>query len=396
MDGAMGLTLFQDTLVDTADHHGMLRESVAKLAGGFGRRYFQDCVREGRKPAELWDALARGGFLGVHVAEAHGGGGGGLADYNVIVEEVAAQGCPMLSLVIGSICAPIIERHGSEALRRAWLPGLASGTRRLAFAITEPDAGTNTHRISTAARRDGEGWVLSGKKYWTSAVDESEAILVVARSEAPDAQGRGRLSLFIVPSDAPGLSRTPIATALQVPETQFTVFFDDVRVPAEALVGREGEGMRHLFAGLNPERVCAAAINNGIARFALAQAARFAADRKVWSAPIGAHQGVAHPLAKAYVAVQQARLMTARAAELFDRGAAEAGEAANMAKFAAADASLEALDQAIQVHGGNGLALEYGLADLWFVARLHKTAPVSREMILNFIAQHSLGLPKSY
>ena len=199
-----------------------------------------------------------------------------------------------------------------------------------------------------------------------------------------------------MPANAPGISRTPIETALHVPETSFTMHFDDVEMGPGALVGTEGEGLRHVFAGLNPERVCAAAINNGIARFALEKGAQQARDRSVWSTPIGAHQGIAHPLAKAYVAVQQARLMTARAASLYDAGSGDAGEAANMAKFAAADASLEALDQAIQVHGGNGMAIEYGLADLWFIARLHKTAPVSREMILNFVAQHSLGLPKSY
>jgi len=389
-------SLFNTTLVDTADHHAMLRESVGKLVGGFGRKYFQDVVKRGQKPVELWNALARAGFLGVHISEAYGGGGSGLADYNVIVEETAAQGCPILSLVIGSICAPIIEQHGSEALKREWLPALASGERRLAFAITEPDAGTNTHKVSTIARRDGEGWSLRGAKYWTSAVDEVDSILVVARGVELNARGRGALSLFIVPANVKGLSRTPIETALQAPETQFTLFFDDVKIPGDAIVGQEGEGLRHLFAGLNPERVCAAAINNGISRFALEKGARYATERSVWSTPIGAHQGVAHPLAKAYVAVQQARLMTARAAQLYDLGSAEAGEAANMAKFAAADASLEALDQAIQTHGGNGMALEYGLADLWFIARLHKTAPVSREMILNFIAQHSLGLPKSY
>ena len=388
--------LFDNALVDTAEHHPMLRDSVRKLASGFGRKYFQDVVKRDAKPQELWDALGQGGFLGVHVSEGYGGGGSGLADYQVIVEEVAAAGCPILSLVIGSICAPILEQHASDEIKRAWLPGLADGSKRLAFAITEPDAGTNTHKISTHATRDGGQWSLSGTKYWTSAVDEVDAVLVVARSGEPDERGRGSLSLFIVPADAKGLTRTPIETALQVPETQFTLFFDDVRIPADAIVGREGEGMRHLFAGLNPERVCAAAINNGIARFALEKAAQYAVDRKVWSVPVGLHQGVAHPLAKAYVAVQQARLMTARAAQLYDEGSAEAGEAANMAKFAAADASLEALDQAIQTHGGNGMALEYGLADLWFIARLHKTAPVSREMILNFIAQHSLGLPKSY
>ena len=388
--------LFNSSLVDTADHHAMLRASVGKLVGGFGRRYFQDVVKRKEKPVALWDAMAEAGFLGAHISEEYGGGGGGLADYNVIVEEAAAQGCPILSLVIGSICAPIIEQHGSAEMKRHWLPGLASGKRRLAFAITEPDAGTNTHKVSTVARRDGGGWSLSGTKYWTTAADDVEAIVVVARGEALDAQGRTALSLFIVPADAKGISKTPIETALHVPETSFTLFFDDVKLPADALVGQEGQGLRHLFAGLNPERVCAAAINNGIARFALEKGAAYAAERSVWKTPIGAHQGIAHPLAKAYVAVQQARLMTARAAQLYDLGSSEAGEAANMAKFAAADASLEALDQAIQVHGGTGMALEYGLADLWFIARLHKTAPVSREMILNFLAQHSLGLPKSY
>ena len=388
--------LFHSTLVDTQEHHSLLRESVGKLVGGFGRKYFQDVVKRGAKPVELWNALAQAGYLGVHISEKYGGSGSGLADYNVIVEETAAQGCPILSLVIGSICAPIIEQHGSEALRQHWLPGLANGSMRLAFAITEPNAGTNTHRISTVAKRNGKGWKLNGTKYWTSAVDESDSIMVVARGEESDAQGRGALSLFIVDANAPGISRTPIETALHVPETQFMLYFDDVNLGEDALVGQEGKGMRHLFAGLNPERVCAAAINNGIARFALEKAALFANERSVWQTPIGAHQGVAHPLAKAYMAVQQARLMTARAAELFDAGSAEAGEAANMAKFAAADSSLEALDQAIQTHGGNGMAIEYGLADLWFIARLHKTAPVSREMILNFVAQHSLGLPKSY
>lgn len=388
--------IFGSTLVDTAEHHAMLRDSVGKLVGGFGRRYFQDVVKRKEKPVELWGALARAGFLGVHIAEQYGGGGSGLADYNVIVEETAAQGCPVLSLVIGSIIGPIIEQHGSDAMKREWLPGLADGSRKIAFAITEPNAGTNTHKVSTTARRDGSGWKLSGAKYWTSAVDEADAIMVVCRGETVDAAGRSALSLFLVPAKAPGISMTPIETALYVPETQFMLYFDNVALGAEALIGEEGQGLRHVFAGLNPERVCAAAINNGIARFAIEKGAQYAGERTVWKTPIGAHQGIAHPLAKSYIAVQQARLMTARAAQLYDEGSPDAGEVANMAKFAAADASLEALDQAIQTHGGNGMSLEYGLADLWFIARLHKTAPVSREMILNFVAQHSLGLPKSY
>lgn len=389
-------TVFDSSLVDTAEHHRMLREGVGKLVGRFGRRYFQDVVKRHAKPHELWSALGEAGYLGVNVPEAYGGGGSGLADYNVVVEETAAQGCPLLALVIGSIVVPIIDKHGSAAMKQEWLPGLASGEKRLAFAITEPNAGTNTHKVSTIARRDGNGWKLSGSKYWTSAVDEVDALMVVARGEEVDERGRSPLSLFIVPADAPGLSKTPIETVIHVPERQFMLYFDDVALGPQALVGVEGQGLKQVFDGLNPERVCAAAINNGVARYGIEQAARYANERTVWKTPIGAHQGVAHPLAKAYIGVQQARLMTARAAQLSDQNSPDAGEVANMAKFAAADASLEALDQAIQVHGGNGMSLEYGLADLWFVARLHKTAPVSREMILNFIAQHSLGLPKSY
>lgn len=388
--------VFNSTLVDTAEHHAMLRESVGKLAGGFGRKYFQDVTKRKAKPVELWNALGEAGFIGVHVAEEYGGGGGGMADYNVIVEEVAAQGCPILSLVIGSICAPIIQNHASQEMKDAWLPGIATGKKRLAFAITEPDAGSNTHNVSTIARKDGSGWLLNGNKYWTSAVDEVDAIMVVARGEEIDERGRGKLSLFLVPTDSPGISKTPIETALHVPETSFMLYFDNVKMPGSALVGKEGDGLKQLFSGLNPERICASAINNGIARYAIEKASLQAGERKVWGTPIGAHQGVSHPLAAAYVGVQQARLMTARAAQLFDEGSPEAGEVSNMAKFAAADSSLVALDQAIQVHGGNGMALEYGLADLWFIARLHKTAPVSREMVLNFFAQHSLGLPKSY
>ncbi len=392
----MAATMFGSTLVDTSDHHQALRASVAGVAGEFGRTYFQDVVKRDAKPTELWAALAEAGFLGVHIPAEHGGGGGGLADYNIVIEETAAQGCPILSLVIGSITAPIITQHGSDEMKKRWLAGIADGSLRMSFAITEPDAGTNTHRITTTAKPNGDGWLLSGTKYYTSGVDEADSILVVARSGEPDASGRHRLSLFVVDADAPGITANDIPCVVQAAERQFTVFFDDVELGPDALIGTEGNGLRQVFAGLNPERVAAAAINNGIARFGLETAAAYAKDRVVWNTPIGAHQGIAHPLASAYIAVQQARLMNARAAELYDAGSPDAGEVANMAKFASADASLVALDQSIQTLGGNGFALEYGLADLWFVARLHKTAPVSREMILNFVAQHSLGLPKSY
>ncbi len=387
--------IFAKSFVDTQDHHTALRESVARLAGKYGRKYFQKVVGEGRPPADLYKDLGQAGFLGVHIDESYGGGGGRLSDLNVIIEEVAAQGCPLLCLVILSICAPIISQFGSAEQKSAWLPGLASGDKKIAFAITEPDAGSNTHKIRTAARRSEDGWILNGQKYWTSAIDVSDAVMVVARDASVEPAPSAGLSLFIVPTNADGLSYFPIEAAVKSTEKQFTVHFDNVKVPASAIVGTPGQGLRQVFAGLNPERVSAAAINNGIARYALTRGADYARERKVWSSPIGAHQGVAHPLAEAYMKVQAARLMTARAAALYDAGE-DAAEAANMAKFLAADASLVALDEAIQVHGGNGLSTEYGLADLWFIARLHKTAPVSREMILNHIAQHSLQLPKSY
>ena len=382
--------------VDASPEHRELRASVRKLVGRFGRPYFQEIVKKGEKPDELWAEMGAAGYLGVHISEEYGGGGGGLADLAVVMEEMSAAGCPMFMIVISpAICGTILDQHGSVELKERWLARIADGTTKMAFAITEPDAGTNTHNITTTARRDGEGWVLSGQKYWTSGLDEADAVLVVARGEEPDAKGRHPLSLFVVPTDSPGLSMQQIDSALMLPEKQFVTFFDDVRVEPGNLIGAEGEGLTQVFAGLNPERVAAACIANGIARYAIDRAVEYAKDRTVWSTPIGAHQGLAHPLAAAYTHLQMSRLMCYRAAELTDAGA-EAGETSNMAKFAAGDVATEALDQAIQVHGGNGLSNEYGLSDLWFVARMFKTAPVSREMILNHVAQHSLGLPKSY
>ena len=382
--------------VDDSPERHELRAAVAKLVGRYGRRYFQDVVRRGGKPDELWSEMGAAGYLGVHISEQSGGGGGGLGDLAVVMEEMSAQGCPMFMIVISpAICGTILDALGSTAQRERWLPGIADGSTKMAFAITEPDAGTNTHNITTTVRRDGDRWRLSGQKYWTSGLDEAEAVLVVARHDEPRPDGRHPLSLFIVPTDSPGLSMQPIDAALQLPEKQFITFFDDVEVAPENLVGEEGKGLQQVFAGLNPERVAAACIANGIARYALDRACEYARDRTVWSTPIGAHQGLAHPLAQHYVQLQASRLMTARAAELHDAGR-QAGETANMAKFLAGDVASAALDQAIQVHGGNGLSNEYGLADLWFVARMFRTAPVSREMILNHVAQHSLGLPKSY
>lgn len=382
-------------LID-GDEHRLIRESVAKIASNYGIEYYRGRSKSGAGIDELWTELGESGLLGVHLPEEYGGGGAGLSEYVVVLEELAAHGMPLLVAVISpAICGCIVAAHGSDAMKQEWLPALAAGTRKMAFALTEPDAGSNSHQITTTARPDGDGWRISGGKVFISAVDEAGAVLVACREGGNEADGRAPLSLFVVPTDAAGLELRPIETALTSPDKQFMVFLDDVRVGPEALIGQEGKGLRQLFAGLNPERILASALSNGMGRYAIAKARDYAREREVWSVPIGAHQGVAHPLAEAYIAVELARLATQHAATLADAGA-NAAEACNIAKFTAADASLKALDQAIQTHGGNGLALEYGLTDLWFIARMLRTAPVSREMVLNFVAQHSLGLPESY
>jgi alkylation response protein AidB-like acyl-CoA dehydrogenase len=377
------------------DQRRDLRAAVGAIAAPFGGAYYVEHARAGRECAELWQALGDAGFIGVNVPEEHGGGGGGLVELAIVCEEIAAKGAPlMLLLVSAAISAEVIAEFGTEEQRKEWLPGLASGRTKVVFAITEPNAGSNTHQLATTARRDGDTWVLAGEKYYISGVDTAEALLVVART-GRDESGAARLSLFLVPTDAPGLTATHLPVDLMLPEKQFTLHFDDVHLPATALVGEEGEGFRQVFHGLNPERITGAALGVGVARYALDRAARYAREREVWGRPIGAHQGVAHALAKAKIETELAALMTHRAAALHDRGL-PAGEASNMAKYAAAEAAIAAVDAAIQTHGGNGVSAEFGLMPYWGMARLLRIAPVNREMILNFVAQHSLGLPRSY
>jgi alkylation response protein AidB-like acyl-CoA dehydrogenase len=379
-----------------------LRKAVARLASKYGREWFTDKARAGEKTTELWLEIGRNGYLGINIPEEHGGGGGGIGDIAAVCEELAAQGCPLLLMVVSpAICGTIISRYGTDDQKKRWLPGICDGTGTMAFAITEPDAGTNTHNITTTARRDGDEWVLNGRKIWISGVDEADHVLVVARTEALTSSGErtGKVKpvLFVVPTDAPGFEYTPIPMEIISPERQFQVFIDDVRLPADALVGDEDGGLVQLFAGLNPERIMAASFSTGLARYALARAVAYAKERTVFRGPIGGHQAIAHPLAQSHIEVEMARLMTQKAAALYDAGDdLGAGEAANMAKYAAAEAACAAVDRAVQTHGGNGISQEYGMAGLLVATRAGRIAPVSREMILNFVAMHSLGLPKSY
>ncbi|MCX8555145.1 MAG: acyl-CoA dehydrogenase [Mycolicibacterium sp.] len=380
---------------DSAEHRA-IRETVAGIAERHGPQYFLDRGRSGGGIEELWKDLGASGLLGLHLPEEYGGGGGGMSEAVVVVEELAAHGMPLLIWVISpAICGSILAHHGSHEMKQRWLPAIADGTRKMAFGLTEPDAGSNSHNVKTTAQRTATGWQISGAKYYISAIDQCDAVLVVTRDAEHSTPEKSKLSLFVVPTDAPGLTFQQIETSIVSPDKQFTVFLDNVEVGEEALIGTAGNGLRQVFDGLNPERILVGALCSGIGRYAIGKAADYAKERTVWSTPIGAHQGVAHPLAESHIAVELGRMATVRSAELFDAGES-AGEAANIAKFAASEAALKALDQAIQTHGGNGLSHEYGLSELWFVTRLMRTAPVSREMVLNFIAQTSLGLPRSY
>jgi alkylation response protein AidB-like acyl-CoA dehydrogenase len=381
------------------DEQQLLRSSVAAMAATYGHDYLIEKARTGAKTTELWADAGAAGYLGVAVPAEYGGGGAGMVELAIVAEEIAAAGCPLLLIVVSpAIAATVIATSGTADQKERWLPRFADGSVKMSFAITEPDAGSNSHRITTTARRDpsGTGWRLSGTKYYISGVDETDATLVVTRLEDA-ARGTLRPAMFIVPTDTPGMSYQPIEMAIQSPEKQFTVFFDDALVPDDALVGGEESGLAALFAGLNPERIAVAAYSNGLARYALRKGVDYAKDRTVWKAPIGSHQAIAHPLAKAHVEVELARMATTRAAWLYDTGdLAGAGEAANIAKYAAAEAAINAVDAAVQAHGGNGMSVEYGVGTLIGAVRTARIAPVSREMILNFVAQHTLGLPKSY
>ncbi|CAM5323734.1 Crotonobetainyl-CoA reductase [Streptomyces griseus] len=373
------------TALETEEHQD-LRAAVAALGKRYGRDYMTTVIREGNHTDELWAEAAKLGYLGVNLPEEYGGGGGGMAELSIVLEELGAAGSPLLMMIVSpAICGTVIARFGTEEQKQTWLPGLADGSLTMAFGITEPDAGSNSHRITTTARRDGDDWLLTGRKVFVSGVDIADATLIVGRTE--DARsGKLKPCLFIVPRDAPGFGRNQIDMELHAPEKQFELVLDDVRLPADALVGDEDAGLLQLFAGLNPERIMTAAFGIGMGRFALGKAVEYARTRQVWKAPIGSHQAIAHPLATAHIDLELSRLMMQKAARLYDEGDdIGAGEAANMAKYAAGEACVKAVDQAVHTLGGNGLTREYGLASLITASRVARIAPVSREMILNYV-----------
>ncbi|WP_349827073.1 acyl-CoA dehydrogenase family protein [Brevibacterium litoralis] len=380
----------------TPEEHVALREAVRGICAEYGPEYYAEKAKNREATEEVWRALGQYGFIGINIPEEYGGGGAGMEELALVCEESAAAGTPLLlTLVSSAISAEVLAAHGTDEQKQTYLPPMAAGTDKVVFAITEPDAGSNSHKIATTARKDGDDWLISGSKTFISGMDEASTLLVVTRTGVDEATGKAQLSLFLVPTDAPGLERTKIEMDIALPEWQYTLHFDEVRVPSSALIGAEGNGLKQVFTGLNPERITGAAICVGVGRFALDQASRYGNERNVWGQPIGAHQGVAHPLAAAKIEIELAALMTQKAASLHSAGE-PAGEASNMAKYAAAEAALHAIDNTVQMHGGNGLATEYNLFPYWSMARLLRIAPINREMILNYVGTHSLGLPKSY
>lgn len=273
------------------EERSIVRSAVAQIAADFGHQAYLEAARRGEFPEDLWSPLAAAGFAGVNVSEDFGGAGGSLSDLAVVAEEVAAQGCPLMTLVVSpGMCVPIIDRYGSPQQKDSWLRGLGDGSIRMSFALTEPDAGTNTHALRSSAEKVEGGWVLRGEKYYISGLDHAEAFMTVVKTGTRQ-DGRAELSVFVVDTDADGVVKSPIDMSVVAAERQFVLSFDDVRLTDDALIGVAGAGMAQLFEGLNPERVLSAATCVGLGRFALERAVEYANVRKVWKTPIGGSGG---------------------------------------------------------------------------------------------------------
>jgi len=371
---------------------------VAGVMAGFEPAYWRRLDRERVYPTEFVEAMTKAGLLAVLIPEAYGGGGQGIGTAARILKEVHRRGgnaapCHAQMYTMGTIL-----RHGSEAQRRRWLPEIARGAVRLqAFGVTEPSAGSDTGSIRTQARREGGKYVVNGQKIWTSRAEHSDLMVLLARTSPAGAGKRtDGLSMFLVDmreAIGRGLTIRPIRTMLNHATTE--VFLDDVAVPAQNLIGEEGRGFRYLIDGLNAERILIAAECVGDGRWFVDKAASYAKERRVFGRPIGQNQGVQFPIARAHVAVEAAELMLRRACDLFD-AAAPCGAEANMAKLVASEASWQAADMCLQTHGGFGFAEEFDIERKFRETRLYQVAPISTNLILSYIAEHALDLPRSY
>ncbi|GAA0334191.1 acyl-CoA dehydrogenase family protein [Sphingomonas oligophenolica] len=377
-----------------------IREEIVKLCERFPDEYWRKLDREMAYPAEFVQALGDAGYLAALIPEEYGGSGLPLSAAAAILEEVQRTGCNGSACHAQMYIMGALLRHGSEAQKREYLPRIASGELRLqAFGVTEPTSGTDTGALKTTAIRDGDRYVVNGQKIWTSRAEYSDLMLLLARTTPRDQVRRGidGLSIFLLDMNAAraagGLTIRPIRTMMNHSTTE--VFFDNVEVPAANLIGEEGKGFRYILSGMNAERILIAAECIGDAKFFIERSRNYANERELFGRPIGQNQGVQFPIAKAYAQMRAAELMVHHAAELFEAGEA-IGEQANIAKMLAADASWAAGEAAIQTHGGFGFAEEYDIERKFRETRLYQVAPISTNMVLSYIAEHVLGLPRSY
>lgn len=366
------------------------QREIGEVAFALGERYADRRFDDHEASRAQWDDLREAGLTALSLPEEHGGAGG-MLDLCIASERIAAGGFPAAKLVIATaIAGTVIARHGTEVQRARWLPGIAAGTTRFCFAFTEPEAGSNANRLRTRVTGPPGAMRLSGQKTYISAIESSEAMIVVAA----DPQ-RGGLTLVVLPLPCEGLTHHPVRMSAPSFEQQWHVFYDDVAIPEDGVLGEPGVGARVLFDGLNPERLIVASQAVGVGRWCLARAAEYASQRVVFDVPIGAYQAVQHPLAEALIAIEGAWLLVARGARLHDAGA-PAGLEANMAKVAACDAGLAAADRALQCFGGSGYTEDTMMLQRFTYMRLLRTVPVARELALNHVATAGLGLPRSY
>ena len=376
-----------------------IRDAVAKLCAGFPGEYWRELDRERRYPTEFVRALTEAGYLSCLIPEEYGGTGLGLTAAAAILEEIQRSGangagCHAQMYIMGSLL-----RNGSDAQKKKYLPKIATGELRLqAFGVTEPTAGTDTTSIRTTATREGDRYVINGQKVWTSRAEHSDLMFLLARTSARDQVKKKTdgLSVFLVDmreAVGHGLTIRPIRTMINHATTE--VFFDNLSVPAENLIGEEGKGFRYILEGMNAERILIGAECVGDARWFIAKASAYAKERRVFDRPIGQNQGVQFPIARAYMATEAAALMVDRAAQLYERHQ-PCGKEANMAKQLASEASWQAADMCLQTHGGFGFAEEYDVERKFRETRLYQVAPISTNLVLSYIAEHVLGLPRSY
>jgi acyl-CoA dehydrogenase len=378
----------------------MIYEYGDRISKQFDHNYWRGYAEKRERPIELYKQMTNDGFLGLMVPEAYGGAGQGMTEMLLFMEGLANNGIPLLTLVATStMTMGLLAPHASEDMKRRFLPGGCADEIKFCFAITDPNAGSNSIEITSIAKPDGKGgFRLNGQKVFITDAHYADYALVVTRT-TPRADAKKKtdgFTIFMVDMKHKGISMTPNPMAFPIPERQWQVFFDDVALTEYDVLGEVDKGFNILFDTLNPERIILSGLCTGIGRFALKKAVDYAKDRKVFNnTPIGAYQGVQHPLAVAHCEVEMASLMALKAAWAFDQGL-PAGEFANMAKYAGAEAGIHAVDSSIQCFGGNGFTKEYGMYDLYGLVRLFRTAPLNREMVLNHIAEHVMGLPRSY